>query len=389
MLFNLDKRIKYSILQEYKKEALLHRQKKEQERLKKIKEEQQYLENEKKKEELSSQILKAQEILKKEKQMKEYKNLLLNFPNQKFDKKQLIIKNWGLSRNQSIPFLNQNSNSNKFIKHYKSNYTLDYNSLTPAQRERIYIRKSDNMHKYLTDEQNEDEINNLLKGEKKFRQKFYGELLNSQFEEAQKKNKDKYGTNDILIIKNKKKNRLYDNIFNYNKRYDFGKSNLIHNPILRPENDITYNKYINLRLNKNILKNINNIHKIELENKNYLNNIKINDNNRNDNMNLKRINFRNFRNKIYQSESDLFDKKSNNENNYNEKQNLRKNLKLNNYSSLSNDNIFNNKKILNIKNNINKIYETNPSRNIFETKNNYQNRNNNIFFHESNSNFYF
>ena len=389
MLFNLDKRIKYSILQEYKKEALLHRQKKEQERLKKIKEEQQYLENEKKKEELSSQILKAQEILKKEKQMKEYKNLLLNFPNQKFDKKQLIIKNWGLSRNQSIPFLNQNSNSNKFIKHYKSNYTLDYNSLTPAQRERIYIRKSDNMHKYLTDEQNEDEINNLLKGEKKFRQKFYGELLNSQFEEAQKKNKDKYGTNDILIIKNKKKNRLYDNIFNYNKRYDFGKSNLIHNPILRPENDITYNKYINLRLNKNILKNINNIHKIELENKNYLNNIKINDNNRNDNMNLKRINFRNFRNKIYQSESDLFDKKSNNENNYNEKQNLRKNLKLNNYSSLSNDNIFNNKKILNIKNNINKIYETNPSRNIFETKNIYQNRNNNIFFHESNSNFYF
>ena len=184
MLFNLDKRIKYSILQEYKKEALLHRQKKEQERLKKIKEEQQYLENEKKKEELSSQILKAQEILKKEKQMKEYKNLLLNFPNQKFDKKQLIIKNWGLSRNQSIPFLNQNNNSNKFIKHYNSNYTLDYNSLTPAQRERIYIRKSDNMQKYLTDEQNEDEINNLLKGEKKFRQKFYGELLNSQFEEA-------------------------------------------------------------------------------------------------------------------------------------------------------------------------------------------------------------
>ena len=380
MLFNLDKKLKYSLLQEYKKEALLHRQKKEQERLKKIKEEQEYLENKKRNEEISSQILKAQEILKKKQQMKEYQNMLLNFKNKKPDKKQIILKNWGLSRNQSIPIIGKNNNTNRFIGKYKNNYTLDYNSLSPSQRQKIYIRKSDNMEKYLTDEQNDEEIKNFLKGEKKFRQKFYGELLNSQFEEAQRKNKDRYGTNDVLIINNKKKNNLYDNLFSYNKRYDFGKSNLVHNPIIRPENDITYNKYINLRLRKNIFKDINNNNKnnnIERENENYLNNIKIKDINIDNNLDLKR---RNFRNKLYQSESNLLRMNENNKNNYQKELNNKKNLK--SYSSLSNDNIFNSNNILNMKNNIN------PNRKLFEPENNYQNINNNILSVESNPNFY-
>ena len=236
------------------------------------------------------------------------------------------------------------------------------------------------MEKYLTDEQNDEEIKNFLKGEKKFRPKFYGELLNSQFEADQRKNKDRYGTNDVLIINNKKKNNLYDNLFSYNKRYDFGKSNLVHNPIIRPENDITYNKYINLRLRKNIFKDINNNNKnnnIERENENYLNNIKIKDINIDNNLDLKR---RNFRNKLYQSESNLLRMNENNKNNYQKELNNKKNLK--SYSSLSNDNIFNSNNILNMKNNIN------PNRKLFEPENNYQNINNNILSVESNPNFY-
>ena len=43
MLFNLDKNLKQSILAEYKKEALLYKQKRELEKHQKIKEEQEYL----------------------------------------------------------------------------------------------------------------------------------------------------------------------------------------------------------------------------------------------------------------------------------------------------------------------------------------------------------
>ena len=46
-------------------------------------------------------------------------------------------------------------------------YEIDYNSLSPIQRQKIFIRKSDDhMEKYLTDEHNKDEIYKYLKEEK-------------------------------------------------------------------------------------------------------------------------------------------------------------------------------------------------------------------------------
>jgi len=372
MLFNLDRNIKHSILEEYKREALLHQQRKEREKQQKIKEEREYLEEKKRKDLISLQILKEEEMRKKNKQMKEYQEMLSNIPLKNYLKHEVQIKNWGQTRNLTIPYKEKNTNKTNFRKDPNSNFTVDYYSLSPAQKEKMFIRKSDNMKKYLTDEQNDDEIMNFLKGEKQYRQKYYKELLNTQFQEAQKKIKDKYGTNDILIIENKKRNYLVDdNLLKSDKKYDFGKSNLLHNPIINPENDIAYNRYINLRINKsNILQNTikNNINNnnnnkkgnsLEIKTDEYSNNQRVN-NEYNEYSNYLRNNNKKLGSKLCQSEPNLLANIENKSNTNEMNKNNKKRLIPNNYSSFSNDNIFNYKNKLYTNNNIyNKKYDNN------------------------------
>lgn len=377
MLFNLDRNIKHSILEEYKREALLHQQRKERERQQKIKEEREYLEEKNRKEMLSTQILKEEEMRKKNKQMKEYQEMLSNIPYKNYLKNEVQIKNWGQTRNLTIPYKDKNTIKTNFRKDPNNNFTVDYYSLSPAQKEKMFIRKSDHMEKYLTDEQNNDEIMNFLKGEKQYRQKYYKEILNTQFQEAQKKIKDKYGTNDILIIENKKRNYFVDdNPLKSNKKYDFGKSNLLHNPILNPENDIAYNRYINLRINKsNILKNsiknnINNNNKkantLEIKTDEYSNNKRVNDE-YNEYSNYLRNNNNKLRSKLCQSEPNIFVNTDNKTNTNEMNKNNKKRLIPNNYASFSNDNIFNCRKNLYTNNNIyNKKYDNSSNMKIIE-----------------------
>ena len=376
MLFNLDRNIKHSILEEYKREALLHQQRKERERQQKIKEEREYLEEKNRKELLSTQILKEEEMRKKNKQMKEYQEMLSNIQYKNYLKNEVQIKNWGQTRNLTIPYKDKNTIKTNFRKDPNNNFTVDYYSLSPAQKEKMFIRKSDHMEKYLTDEQNDDEIMNFLKGEKQYRQKYYKELLNTQFQEAQKKIKDKYGTNDILIIKNKKRNYFVDdNPLKSGKKYDFGKSNLLHNPILNPENDIAYNRYINLRINKsNILKNsiqnnINNNKKantLEIKTDEYSNNQRVN-NEYNEYSNYLRNNNNKLRGKLCQSEPNIFANTENKTNINEMNKNNKKRLIPNNYASFSNDNIFNYRKNLYTNNNIyNKKYDNSSNIQIIE-----------------------
>ena len=260
------------------------------------------------------------------------------------------------------------------IKEKNNKYEIDYNSLSPIQKQKIYIRKSDdNMNKYLTDEQNKDEVSKYLKEEKIYRQKYYKDLLNSQYEESQRINKDRYGTNDILIIENKRKKYFNDNNYISNKKYDFGQSSLSHNPIVNPENNIGYNKYINFRLNKsnifkNVLDNKNNINNLNemnnsaslsITNDEYIPNkriVKIKNNNNNNNSFNIDDNTNNIRNKLM-TEIDL--------NSYNNKENdnNEKDMKIYNYGRYSNDNIFDYKK--------NNININNSMRNIYDAKNRY------------------
>ena len=369
MLFNLDRNIKHSILEEYKKEALLYQQRKEREKQQKIKEEREYLEEKNRKELISTQILKEEEMRKKNKQMKEYQEMLSNIPYKNYLKNEVQIKNWGQTRNLTIPYKEKNTIKTNFRKDPNNNFTVDYYSLSPAQKEKMFIRKTDNMKKYLTDEQNNDEIMNFLKGQKQYRQKYYKELLNTQFQAAQKKIKDKYGTNDILIIENKKRNHLVDdNPLKSDKKYYFGKSNLLHNPIINPENDIAYNRYINLRINKsNILQNTiqNNINNnnnnkkgnsLEIKTDEFSNDQRAN-NEYNEYSNYLKNNNKKLGSKLCQSEPNLFANIENNNNDNEMNKNNKKRLIPNNYSSFSNDNIFNYKNKLYTNNNIyNKKY---------------------------------
>ena len=133
MLFNLDRNLKQSILAEYKKEALLYEQKKQLEKQQKIKEEQEYLEQLNKQEEENYKKLKDEENLKKTNQMKYYQEIL-NSPDKNSRKKELIINNWGQNRKQSTP----KKENNIFRKEANINkYEIDYNSLSPAQRQKI------------------------------------------------------------------------------------------------------------------------------------------------------------------------------------------------------------------------------------------------------------
>ena len=370
MLFNLDRNLKKSLLEEYKKEALLYEQKKQQEKQQKIKEEQEYLEKLNKQDEENYQKKKQEETIKKNNQMKYYQEILNNSPDKNSRKKELIIKNWGQNRNQSTSHIEK---ENIFRKEKNNKYEIDYNSLSPIQKQKIYIRKSDdNMNKYLTDEQNKDEVSKYLKEEKIYRQKYYKDLLNSQYEESQRINKDRYGTNDILIIENKRKKYFNDNNYISNKKYDFGQSSLLHNPIVNPENNIGYNKYINFRLNKsnifkNVLDNKNNINNLNemnnsaslsITNDEYIPNkriVKIKNNNNNNSFNID-DNTNNIRNKLM-TETDL--------NTYNNKEddNNEKDMRINNYGRFSNDNIFDYKK--------NNININNSMRNIYDAKNRY------------------
>ena len=161
MLFNLDRNLKHSILEEYKKEALLYQQRKEREKQQKIKEEREYLEEKKRKDLISSQILKEEEMRKKNKQMKEYQEMLSNIQYKNYLKNEVQIKNWGQTRNLTIPIKDKNTIKSNFRKDQNNNFTVDYYSLSPAQKEKMFIRKTDNMKKYLTDEQNNDEIMNF------------------------------------------------------------------------------------------------------------------------------------------------------------------------------------------------------------------------------------
>ena len=249
MLFNLDRSTKQSILEQYKREALLHQQKREKEKQQKIQEEREYLQERNRKDNQTLKILQEEKLQKQNQQMQEYKKMLLDTNNSGPHniycnrKREVVNKNWGgvIKDNLNYP----RANSEKKI--VTIDYDKNYDSLSPYEKEKAYIRKTDIMDKFLTDDQNDEEVEHILRDEKKYRQHFYKDLLNAQYKEAQQKNMNRYGTNDILIIENKRKRFLADNPFTP-KKCDFGRSSLLHNPILNPENNIGYNRYLNLCL---------------------------------------------------------------------------------------------------------------------------------------------
>ena len=161
------------------------------------------------------------------------------------------------------------------------------------------------MNKFLTDEQNEKEVNTFFLKQKKNKQNFYKDLLYSQYENTALKNKNIFGTEDILILQQKKKKIITENPYREKNEYGFGNSNLKNNPILNPENNMRYNKYFKdfypdinddktqIENNNNNINNSNNDIHINVEdyNNNTINIDKINNNNNYINNNVYKNNY--------------------------------------------------------------------------------------------------
>jgi len=264
MFFNLDRQKKLKLLNYYKKEALDSRRKKEAEKKLKIQDELNYL-HKKELEELENEKKTIQEQNKKKKAlMQDYLQMLKktknNIPGYHLQKKNkdVIINNWGKTKEE---FLSQNNNYNIYDRHKSNDYSIDnnFNSLSQIEKARRIIKPIDSMNQFLTDEQNVDKVNLFFLKRKIIKKDFYKNLLFSQHEESDKLNKNRYGTNDILILKQKKKNLLTDNPYRRKYQLSFGNSNLENNPILNPSNNIKYNKYLKNFFQDNINQNINNM----------------------------------------------------------------------------------------------------------------------------------
>ncbi len=275
MYFNLDREKKLKILNYYKKEALDSKRKKEAQKKLKIQDELNFL-HKKEQEELETEKKIIQEQNKKKKAlMDEYLQMLKktkeNIPGYHFKRKnkEVIIKNWGKSKEE---FLSEDNNDFHFTKNKNVNNSVEdnFNSLSQIEKARQIIKPIDSMNQFLTDEQNLDKVNMLFWKRKNNKRNFYKNLLFSQHEESNQLNKDKFGTEDILILKQKKKNLISDNPYRRKYQSSFGNSTLENNPILNPSNNIRYNKYFKELYQDNIKHDINNMFKSSdlYENKN-------------------------------------------------------------------------------------------------------------------------
>ena len=284
MLFHLDRNSKQSILNEFKKEALNYRQKKLNERLKRLNEEREYMLERARKEKEADKIIREEKIQRQNELMKEYQEMIkryhYNVPGyiHKPRNNDIVNKNWGKNRFES----NDSSNNLTINNKDKIRRNFYINKLTPAnnnysiQKEEEIIKRQDYLNDKIRDNTNMKEVDLYLKQEKINRQNYYKNILDSQYNEIQNRDKKLFGTIDPVIIKRIKRNVILDNPYAKKVNYDFGMSNLNHNPITNPTNDIYYNKYLLKKSYSNLRNNNKSI---------------IDENGKNNNNNGNRINY--------------------------------------------------------------------------------------------------
>ena len=379
MFFNLDKNFKQSLLNEYKQEAQNYYQKKKDERQRRIQEEREYLAQREQLEKEADEKIYREKMKKKNAQMEEYKTMLMktksNIPGYRHNsnKNDIVLNNWGgqeksyltIPRVQSQTKINSQNLGSIIIPQEKQDI--------PWRGRRGGYKKEDHMGNLLNDDRNDQEINNHIKEENEYKQKLYKDLLYSQYEEAKSKNLNLYGTNDPLILERKRKRHLSENPYAKTSTYEFGKSNLIHNPITDPQNNMYYNKYLNISESSKNLNNrnnnyqMNNYQKQRNNKEKNLGNLNYNNNNYN---NTNKSNYNIINNNNYSSTNNNIAINNNNyNNNFNKIQSLEE-FKGNNYEQNAfsgnnyNDNLNNegNKKTQNQNDGyINNLFRPNPS----------------------------
>jgi hypothetical protein len=253
MFFNLDRNSKQSLFNQFKQDALDYRQKKNLEKQRRIQEEREYLAKREQQEKEADERIFKEKLQRKNAQREEYNSMLMktkkNIPGYRHYSnlnKDVVLNNWGGQEKShqitQIPQTNPQSSpqQNNLNKEFN---TLPQGKETSWKGRKIY-KNEDHLGNYLNDDRNDQELNKYINNEKEYKQKMYKDLLYSQFQEATNKNLNLYGTNDPLIVERKRKRYLSQDPFAKNNNYDFSKSNLMHNPIVDPQNNLEYNKYL-------------------------------------------------------------------------------------------------------------------------------------------------
>ena len=363
MLFNLDRQSKQNILEHYKQEALKSRLRKEEEKKREMEEDRNNLQLKEKRKKETIDMMNKEIIFNRNKIKKEYNLMLQKTKGYLPRKTDIIINNWGQSKDPIIlPKVKINDSSIAKSFNTKSflnnNNKKDFIHLTQIQKEKEILKQIDHMDEYLTDKPNLNEVKQYFLMQKENRHNFYKDLLYNQYKNAINKNLNLYGTKDELILKERKKKFISDNPYIKKRKYESGSTSLEHNPIVNPENNYNYNKYINYKnfavslntsRNDNKLYNSNNLNSFE-NNYSNNNNQTINNNNFSTNLNYDNNSYYRYNNILNNN-----DKKENNTISINKKI-LEKNYSNNNYYNLNSQNP------LEIRNNTYNIYNEKTQR---------------------------
>ena len=246
MYFNLDREQKQKILDYYKKDLLDFERKKKEAKQAKIQEELKLLHENELKEKESEQKVLEEEKRKKKALMDEYLDMLRNTKildggyHYKPKNREIINKNWGKSKEE---FLKENEKDKFYtIDNHRSSDSDTFNSMSEREKIKQILKPVDCMNKFITDAPNEKEVNSYFLEQKQNKQDLYRKILYKQHNDYIQNNLNTYGTDDVLILKQKKKNLVTENPY---KKYEYriGNSYLERNPILNPENNMKYNKY--------------------------------------------------------------------------------------------------------------------------------------------------
>ena len=395
MYFNLDRQRKQKLLNDYKKELLDYQRKKQEAKKLKIQEERNFLHETEIKQKQTDEIILQEQNRKKKVLMQEYLDMIKKsknyLPGYHFQpkNKEVIINNWGKSKEE---FFKENNINNNFhtINHKNNSYDMNkFNNLSEIEKVKQIIKPVDNMFKFLTDEQNENEVNSYFLKQKQNKQNFYKNLLYSQHNDSVKKNLNLYGTEDILILKQKKKKLLTENPYRQKNEYKFGNSNLVNNPILNPENNMRYNKYFkelypDIPTDRTYNRNYPDNNNENSQNANYApNNLNDEENTNNYNMNnIKEYNFNNNNYKNNYINGEVENNMAKNGNNIINNFNKNKDLYFDYYKSYINKNNSNLRTNNRLSRNYSDIYNLPRNlRNNFSISYNNNNNNNDAFKH--------
>ena len=326
MFFNLDRNSKQNLFNQYKQEALDYRQKKNIEKQKRIQEEREYLARRELLEKEADERIFREKLQRKNAQREEYNSMLMktknNIPGYRHNtnkNKEVVLNNWGgQEKNHQIQIQNnlpQSPPQQNDVNANKNFITIPQGEGTPWKGRKSF-RNEDHLGNFLKDDRNDQELTNYIKSEKEYKQKMYKDLLYSQFQEATNKNLNLYGTNDPLIVERKRKRYLSQDPFAKNNNYDFSKSSLTHNPIVDPQNNLEYNKYLKFSESQ---RNINNRGNYQINNNN-VNNQRMQYQNNNNTPNINNVN------NTYNNYNPLEEFKSNNY----DTSNMNRGMKVNN-----------------------------------------------------------